>query len=157
MVSPEGAQTRISPRSFHAVLCCPPPPAQPSDPVQALFGVQLGGGTDINRAVAHSQRLITRPTDSVFVLVSDLFEGGVEEELLRRVGAMTADGVRVVVLLSLSDSGAPHYDRRIAAALAAMGVPAFACTPDAFPELMAAALQGRSLPSWVDAHQAERD
>jgi Mg-chelatase subunit ChlD len=120
------------------------------DPVEVLFGTQLGGGTDINRAIAYSQQLITRPRDSIFVLISDLYEGGVREQMLRRVAEMTAAGVQVVVLLALSDEGAPAYDHENAAALAALGVPAFACTPDAFPELMAAAIQRRDLQSFAE-------
>ena len=122
---------------------------QLSDPVEVLFGTQLGGGTDINRAIAYGQQLITRPRDSIFVLISDLYEGGVREQMLRRVAEMTAAGVQVVVLLALSDEGAPAYDHENAAALAAMGVPAFACTPDAFPDLMAAAIERRDLMAFA--------
>lgn len=124
------------------------------DPVELLFGTQLGGGTDINRAIAYSQGLITKPADSIFILISDLYEGGVREQMLRRVAAMTEAGVQVVVLLALSDEGAPSYDHDNAAALAAMGVPAFACTPDAFPDLMAAAIERRDLNRWVEHHLA---
>ncbi len=123
---------------------------QLADPVEVLFGTQLGGGTDINRAIAYCQGLVTRPRDSIFVLISDLYEGGVRDEMLRRVAAMTAAGIQVVVLLALSDEGAPFYDRDNAAALAAMGVPAFACTPDAFPELMAAAIERRDLTAFAE-------
>jgi Mg-chelatase subunit ChlD len=120
------------------------------DPVEVLFGTQLGGGTDINRAIAYSQGLITRPTDTIFVLVSDLYEGGVRDEMLKRVAAMVNGGVQVIVLLALSDEGAPAYDHDNAAALAALGVPAFACTPDAFPDLMAAAIERRDLTQWAE-------
>ncbi|MFD0775039.1 VWA domain-containing protein [Streptomonospora algeriensis] len=120
-----------------------------SDPVEVLFGTRLGGGTDINRALAYCEGVIGRPQDSVLVLVSDLHEGGVREEMVRRIAALTAAGVRVVVLLALSDEGAPSYSRENAAALAALGVPAFACTPDRFPDLMAAAVEGRSLQEWA--------
>lgn len=115
------------------------------DPVDVLFGTQLGGGTDINRAIAYCQSLITRPADTVFVLVSDLYEGGIRDEMLRRVAEMTGAGVQCVVLLALSDEGAPSYDQRNAAALAELGVPAFACTPDRFGPLMAAAIERRDL------------
>lgn len=115
------------------------------DPVEVLFGTQLGGGTDINRAIAYCQGLVSRPSDTVLVLISDLYEGGVREEMLRRAAALTGAGVQVVVLLALSDEGAPAYDHENAAALAALGVPAFACTPDRFPDLMAAALERRDL------------
>ncbi|MFE4460580.1 VWA domain-containing protein [Nocardia tengchongensis] len=126
-----------------------------SDPVEVLFGTQLGGGTDINRAIAYSQSLITRPADSLFVLISDLYEGGVRAEMLRRIRAMKESGVQVVVLLALSDEGAPAYDRDNAAALTALGVPAFACTPDKFPDLLAVALDRGDIGAW--AHTALRE
>lgn len=122
------------------------------DPVDVLFGTQLGGGTDINRALAYCQSRITRPTDTVVVLISDLYEGGIRNEMLKRVAAMQASGVQFVSLLALSDEGAPAYDREHAAALAALGAPAFACTPDRFPDVMAAALEKRplSIPDMTD-------
>lgn len=123
------------------------------DPVDVLFGVQLGGGTDINRAVAYCETLITRPAQSLFVLISDLYEGGVRDQLLRRVAAIVASGVQVVVLLALSDDGAPAFDRENAAALTAMGVPAFACTPDQFPELLAVALADGDVQGWVSKNR----
>lgn len=116
------------------------------DPVDVLFGTQLGGGTDINRALAYCQSKITRPADTVVVLVSDLREGGIRDEMVERAAAMKASGVQFVTLLALSDEGAPSYDREHAAALAALGAPAFACTPDHFPEVMAAAIENRPLP-----------
>ena len=119
------------------------------DPVDLLFGTQLGGGTDINGALAYCQTLITRPPDTIFVLISDLIEGGIREEMLQRAGAMVASGVCVIALLALSDDGAPVYDHQNAAALASLGIPAFACTPDAFPDLMAAAIQRRDLAAWA--------
>lgn len=119
-----------------------------ADPVDVLFGTQLGGGTYINRAIAYCQTLITRPADSIFFLISDLYEGGVRDEMLRRINAMKESGVQVVVLLALSDDGAPSYDRDNAAALAALGVPAFACTPDRFPDLLAEALDRGDLRQW---------
>ncbi|GAA4087530.1 VWA domain-containing protein [Nocardioides kongjuensis] len=122
------------------------------DPVDVLFGVQLGGGTDINRALAYCQSLIERPEETVLVLISDLYEGGIAEEMIRRANAITSSGAVMVALLALSDSGAPSYDAAHAAALAAIGVPAFACTPDQFPDLMAAAIERRDLAQWAAAN-----
>ncbi|MFF7252646.1 VWA domain-containing protein [Streptomyces microflavus] len=119
---------------------------QLDDPVDVLFGTQLGGGTDINRALAYCQSKITRPADTVVVLISDLYEGGIRDEMLKRVAAMKASGVQFVTLLALSDEGAPAYDHEHAAALGALGAPAFACTPDLFPDIMAAAIEKRPLP-----------
>jgi Mg-chelatase subunit ChlD len=122
---------------------------QLSDPVQVLFGTQLGGGTDINKAIGYCQTLITRPRDSIFVLVSDLLEGGVREQMLARVAALVDSGVQVIALLALSDEGAPVYDADNAAALAELGVPTFACTPDAFPDLLALAIEGGDIAGWA--------
>ncbi|MFD7919103.1 VWA domain-containing protein [Streptomyces sp. NPDC059740] len=119
---------------------------QLDDPVDVVLGTRLGGGTDINRALAYCRSRINRPTETVVVLISDLHEGGIREDMLRRVAAMRDSGVQFVTLLALSDEGAPAYDRETAAALATLGSPAFACTPDLFPEVMAAALEGRPLP-----------
>jgi Mg-chelatase subunit ChlD len=119
------------------------------DPVDVLFGTQLGGGTDINKAIGYCQTLIARPRDTIFVLISDLLEGGVREQMLARVAAMVESGVQVIALLALCDDGAPIYDTDNAAALAALGVPAFACTPDAFPELLALAIQEGDIAAWA--------
>jgi Mg-chelatase subunit ChlD len=122
------------------------------DPVDVLFGVQLGGGTDINQAIAYCQGLIEQPDETVFVLISDLYEGGIAEEMLRRARSIVESGATMVALLALSDSGAPSYDKEHAAALTALGVPAFACTPDLFPDLMAAAIQHEDLGRWAAGH-----
>lgn len=119
------------------------------DPVDVLFGVQLGGGTDINRALAYCQDQISSPSETVMVLISDLYEGGIAEEMLRRAASIVASGTTLIVLLALSDSGHPQFDADHAAALAAIGVPVFACTPDQFPELMAAAIERRDVGAWA--------
>ena len=127
---------------------------QLDDPVDLLFSTRLGGGTDINRAVAYCQQLVRSPHDTIFVLISDLFEGGVETEFMKRAVSLVASGVQFVALLALSDEGAPHFNAPLAAELATLGVPAFACTPDKFPQLMAAAIQRADLRDWVAQEQA---
>ena len=122
------------------------------DPVDLLFGTQLGGGTDINRALAYCQQHITRPSQTILVLITDLYEGGNAQEMLGRAGELLASGVQMVCLLALNDRGAPSFDSNNAAALAAMGCPAFACTPDLFPDLMATAIQKRDLGLWAAKH-----
>ncbi|WP_037575494.1 VWA domain-containing protein [Phaeacidiphilus oryzae] len=123
-----------------------------ADPVDVLFGVQLGGGTDIGRALAYCAERIARPTETVLVLVSDLHDGASEDQPRghggwpARLAALQAAGVRCVALPALCDEGAPAYHRENAAALAAVGIPVFSCSPDRFPEVMAAALEGRPLP-----------
>jgi Mg-chelatase subunit ChlD len=121
------------------------------DPVDLLFGVQLGGGTDINRALGYCQGLVRRPQETILVLISDLYEGGNREEMLKRAAALASSGVQMVALLALNDDGAPSYDHTVAAVLAGLGVPSFACTPDLFPDLMAAAINRQDLGQWAAA------
>ncbi|GAB2565518.1 VWA domain-containing protein [Kribbella endophytica] len=128
---------------------------QLEDPVDVLFGTQLGGGTDINRALAYCETLVARPAETVLVLISDLYEGGNREELLRRARSLVESGVQVVALLALADSGAPSYDADNAAAFADLGIPTFACTPDLFPDLMATAIRREDIGQWAATNLAE--
>jgi hypothetical protein len=119
------------------------------DPVDLLFGVQLGGGTDIARALTYCQGVITRPQDTVLVLVTDLYEGGDPREMRKKFVSLVNSGVQLIVLPALNDDGAPSYDKNHAEFLANIGVPTFACTPDKFPDLMAAALSKQDIGMWV--------
>ena len=123
------------------------------DPVDILFGVQLGGGTDIDRALTYCQQIITRPTDTVLVLITDLYEGGNEADMRQRMTELVSAGVQFIVLLALNDDGAPSYDHQNAQFLATLGVPVFACTPDLFPELMAAALGQQDVQLWAASRE----
>jgi len=119
------------------------------DPVDLLFGTQLGGGTDIHKALTYCEQVIDRPSQTILILITDLYEGGDREGMIRRAASLAASGVNAICLLALSDDGAPGYDARNAAALADLGIPAFACTPDLFPSLMAAAIQRQDLGMWA--------
>jgi hypothetical protein len=116
-----------------------------NDPVDMLFGVQLGGGTDINKSVGYCEKFIQEPKNTLFFLITDLFEGGNQAQLVRRLADMVESGVRVVCLLALNDSGKPCYDEQLAKKLAALGIPCFACTPQRLPELLEGALRGANL------------
>jgi hypothetical protein len=126
-----------------------------NDPVDMLFGVQLGGGTDINKSVAYCRDLITEPRKTMFILISDLYEGGVRKGLLRRLSEMHEEGVKVITLLSLSDSGKPDYDANLAKEISKLGIACFACTPDRLPELVEAALKGKDIVSTKNSIFAE--
>ena len=127
--------------------------AELADPVEVLFGIQLGGGTDINRAVAYCGDRIERPSKAHLVLITDLREGGDADALVDRLARLAMFGVNVIVLLALTDTGGPTYDSVLSAKVATLGVPVFACTPDRFPGLMAAALRREDIHAWA----ADRD
>lgn len=113
---------------------------QLDDPVEMLFGLRLGGGTNIDRALRYARGAITRPRDTVVVLITDLFEGGDKEGVVRQVEALLGDGVAVITLLALNDQGAPRFNAALAQQLADAGAPAFACTPEQFAEVMGRAI-----------------
>lgn len=115
------------------------------DPVDLLFGFQMGGGTDIAKSLAYCQGLVQEPAKTIFFLISDLEEGGNRGALLRRLEEMKGAGVTVVVLLAIADGGEPYYDAQTAQRVAGLGIPCFACAPDRLPEMLERVLKGRSL------------
>lgn len=124
------------------------------DPVDVLFGTQLGGGTDIAKAIKYCRGKITRPEDTIFIIISDLCEGGDAKQMLKQVAEMLDSGVQVIALLALSDEGAPWYDTNHAQIFSEMGIPTFACTPDQFPELMAMAIEKGDISAWYATQQS---
>jgi Mg-chelatase subunit ChlD len=122
---------------------------QLADPVEVLFGVQLGGGTDINAALAYCELKIEHPAKTHLILVTDLYEGGDAKSMLARVASLKRSGVNLIVLLALSDDGRPGFHAQHAEMIAAMDCPVFACTPDQFPDLMAAALTRQDIAQWA--------
>ncbi len=85
----------------------------------------------------------------MLVLITDLYEGGDVAGMRKRAVELVASGVQVVVLLALNDEGAPFYDHENAYFLSNLGIPVFACTPDKFPDLMAAALSKQDIGLWA--------
>lgn len=116
-----------------------------NDPVEMLFGIQLGGGTDINKSVAYCQQFVRDPARTMFILLSDLCEGGNQASLIKRLEDLQQSGVKVICLLALSDQGAPVYDESTARRISQLGIPCFACTPGLLPEFIEAALKGGDL------------
>jgi Mg-chelatase subunit ChlD len=125
------------------------------DPVELLFGTQLGGGTDIAKALAYGQSLVQNPNNTIFVLISDLFEGGNRQKMLQTMQTLQQSGMTMVTLLALNDEGTPSYDHENAQILAEMGIPSFACTPTIFPDLMAAAIEKRDLKQWASVNMGK--
>jgi len=120
------------------------------DPVDVLFASQLGGGTDINRAVAYAQeRFIERPERTLFVLVTDLYEGGDRQQLVARMRQLVDSRVKTLCLLALTDSGRPSYDHELARELSALGVPCFGCTPKLLVQVIERILKNQDLSSLV--------
>ena len=115
------------------------------DPVDLLYGFQLGGGTDIDKSVAYCQQFIENPRKTLFFLISDLEEGGNRAAFVRRMEEIKASGVTLVCLLALADHGKPYCDEHMAQKLSGMGIPCFACSPQKLPDLLGQVLRGGEL------------
>lgn len=116
------------------------------DPVDLLFGFQMGGGTDIAKSIAYCRQYVETPSKTIFFLISDLMEGGNRSALLNHLKEMKESGVTVIVLLAVSDCGKrPYYDETTAKKISSMKIPCFACSPEKLPELLQCALKKQDL------------
>lgn len=115
------------------------------DPVDLLFGFQLGGGTNIEQSVAYCQKFVENPSKTLFFLITDLEEGGNRAALLRRLGELKESGATVVCLLAIADGGRPYYDAQMAERVAGLKIPCFACNPTMLPALLERAFKGQDL------------
>lgn len=113
------------------------------DPVDLLYGFQLGGGTDIDKSVKYCQQFIENPRKTLFFLISDLEEGGNRAAFVRRMEEIKSSGITLICLLALADHGKPYYDENMAQKLSGMGIPCFACSPQKLPELLGQVLRGQ--------------
>lgn len=115
------------------------------DPVDMLFGIQLGGGTNILKSVTYCEQFIENPKKTLFFLISDLEEYGNQGALTNKIRYLKESGVTVICLLAISDDGEPYYNKNLANKFSSFGVPCFACTPSILPLLLEKALKGDSL------------
>ena len=115
------------------------------DPVDLLFGFQLGGGTNIDQSVAYCQKFVENPSKTLFFLITDLEEGGNRASLLHSLRDLKESGVTIVCLLAIADGGKPYYDAQMAERVSKIGIPCFACNPQMLPQLLERALKGQDL------------
>lgn len=127
------------------------------DPVDLLFGFQLGGGTDIDKSVAYCEQFVENPAKTLFFLITDLDEGGNRAALLRRLNELKAAGVTVICLLALADGGRPYYDAQMAARVAGLGIPCFACNPQLLPQLLERAFRGQDLAAFQKEFEKRKE
>ncbi|WP_411086651.1 VWA domain-containing protein [Streptomyces sp. 061-3] len=108
-----------------------------SDPVELLMRVQLGGGTDIARAVQYGADLVENPRRTIVALITDFYEGGDSYRLLRTVRGLVQQGSTVLGLAALDEDANPDYDRELAGRLAEAGAHIGAMTPGRLAEFVA--------------------
>jgi VWA domain containing CoxE-like protein len=110
------------------------------DPVDILFSTSLGGGNDTPKALTYAKSKITSPENTIFILISDLYEGSASSKMISQIKTIKATGVNFITLLALNDDGSNSFDQENAKKIANLKIPTFACTPDMFTDLIVDAL-----------------
>lgn len=115
---------------------------QVGEPVDVLLSVQLGGGTDITRALEYCGTLVREPARTILVLITDFYEGRPEADLVRVTERLADANVRLVGLGALGYDAQPQYNRQTAAKLRKVGMDILVCTPERLAECMGKIIRG---------------
>ena len=120
------------------------------DPVDLLFGVQLGGAEDYWKATSYCERFMHTPSKTLYILLADLHDTSPNESrFVKKMEYLLESGIKAVTLLAISDAGKPSFNENLANKLAKLGMPCFGCIPDRLPDLLAAVLKGTSLSEFA--------
>jgi uncharacterized protein with von Willebrand factor type A (vWA) domain len=115
---------------------------QVGQPVDVLLEIQLGGGTDITKALQYTTQLIREPARTIVVLITDFYEGRDERDLIRQVREMSQAGIRMIGLGALGYDARPSYNKSTAGKLRKEGMDILVCTPEKLAECMAQIIRG---------------
>jgi Mg-chelatase subunit ChlD len=111
-------------------------------PVDVLLSIQLGGGTDITRALQYANQLVRQPARTIVVLITDFYEGRAESDLVKQVKEMAQSGVRMIGLGALGYDARPEYNKTTAAKCRKVGMDVLSCTPEKLADAMAHIIRG---------------
>lgn len=121
-----------------------------SDPVDLLFGIQLGGAEDYWKATSYCERFMHTPEKTLYILLADLYDTSPNENrFVKKMEVLLESGIKAIGLLAISDQGQPSFNQSLGDRLAKLGMPCFGCTPDTLPDLLAAALKGQDLQQFA--------
>lgn len=115
---------------------------QVGQPVDVLLSIQLGGGTDITKALQYAYQLVRQPARTIVVLVTDFYEGRAERELVNQVKEMAQAGIRMIGLGALGYDARPEYNKTTASKCRKVGMDILSCTPEKLAEAMAHIIRG---------------
>jgi Mg-chelatase subunit ChlD len=111
-------------------------------PVDVLLSLQLGGGTDITKALQYGYQLVRQPARTIVVLVTDFYEGRAEKELVAQVKEMAQAGIRMIGLGALGYDARPAFNKTTASKCRKAGMDILSCTPEKLAEAMAHIIRG---------------
>ena len=115
---------------------------QVGQPVDVLLSIQLGGGTDITRALQYANQLVREPARTIVVLITDFYEGRAEKDLVHQVREMAQSGIRMIGLGALGYDARPEFNKTTASKCRKVGMDILSCTPEKLAEAMARIIRG---------------
>ncbi|RPI59410.1 MAG: VWA domain-containing protein [Planctomycetaceae bacterium] len=115
---------------------------QVGQPVDVLLSIQLGGGTDITKALQYAHQLVRQPARTIVVLITDFYEGRAEKELVSQVRDMAQAGIRMIGLGALGYEARPEYNKTTASKCRKVGMDILSCTPERLADAMAQIIRG---------------
>ncbi len=115
---------------------------QVGQPVDVLLSIQLGGGTDITKALQYAYQLVRQPVRTIVVCVTDFYEGRSERELVNQVKEMAQAGIRMIGLGALGYDARPEFNKTTAAKCRKVGMDILSCTPEKLADAMAHIIRG---------------
>lgn len=125
------------------------------DPVDLLFGIQLGGAEDYWMATRYCEQFMHTPARTLYILLADLYDTSAHEaKFVRKMEELIGSGIKAVTLLAISDQGKPSYNHDLAQKLTNLGMPCFGCSPDRLPDLLTAVLKGQDLKRFANESEA---
>lgn len=100
------------------------------EPIDILFKVQLGGGTDIPLALEYAKKIITAPDKTIVLLISDLFDSNDYKFMYKSANDIIESGCKLFVLTALDYNLNIGYDKEAARHFSKIGAKVGALTPD---------------------------
>lgn len=104
---------------------------------ELMMKLQLGGGTDILKALRYAESLISKPRRTIVILITDLYDGGDIRRVYGKCADILESGAKLFVLPALDYRAEPIYNRTAAKTLARMGADVGAVTPEGLADWIA--------------------
>ncbi|WP_346677864.1 VWA domain-containing protein [uncultured Brachyspira sp.] len=99
------------------------------EPIDILFKVQLGGGTNIAQALEYAKKITVAPDKTIVLLISDLFDSNDYKLMYKNANDIIESGSKLIVLTALDYNANSIYDKEAARYFSKIGAKVGALTP----------------------------
>ena len=99
------------------------------EPIDILFKVQLGGGTNIAQALEYAKKITFAPDKTIVLLISDLFDSNDYKLMYKNANDIIESGSKLIVLTALDYNANSIYDKEAARYFSKIGAKVGALTP----------------------------